>query len=137
MKKNQIADLTWKIIVVALFAIFLTFFATRVNAQDSLVRIKPETARYFLEADDELKILQEKDSVQTRLINSLTRENYLKNQVIATYQADALTYDAEYDLLNTELEARDEDVKRLERKLRIRKIAEIVGVVGLTVLLIL
>src|SRR5688572_24086308 len=59
---------------------------------DSMVRIRPSTARYFLEKDDEVKIWRKKGPLDSTLISNLSTEISLQNMVIQTYKEDSVVY---------------------------------------------
>lgn len=93
------------------------------NAQ---VVIKPETAQYFLEADDERFLLREKDSLRTIEVSGLKSEIYTARTIIAEYQSREFTYAAEEELLITEhnemvdaLEEADRTILKEKRLTRI------------------
>jgi hypothetical protein len=62
------------------FLVFL-FWVTSFLSPAQVV-IKEETARYFLEAEDERNILRQKDVTSKQLIDNLTKTISLKDQVI-------------------------------------------------------
>jgi hypothetical protein len=101
------------------FVLWLVFFFYLILLIDAeaQVTIRPETARYFLEADDERFLLRDKDSLQTIEIKNLKKEVDLHRQVEAQYKADELSYAGEYNLLVDEhnklvdtLDAQDERI---------------------------
>jgi hypothetical protein len=101
------------------FVLWLVFFFYLILLIDAKaqVTIRPETAQYFLEADDERFLLRDKDSLQTIEIKNLKKEVDLHRQVEAQYKADELSYAGEYNLLVDEhnklvdtLDAQDERI---------------------------
>lgn len=107
------------------------------NAQDTLVTIKPSTARYYLEIEDEVFVLREKDSLSIILIDNLEEQIKTKNKIIRTYEMDAGLYSEYIDNLLLENTLILETNERLERKLRLRKYLEILGGIGIVVISIL
>lgn len=106
-------------------------------SQDTLVTIKPSTARYYLEVEDEMFVLREKDSLSTILITNLKEQIKTKDRIIRTYELDAGLYSEYIDNLFLENTLLLETNERLERKLRRRKLLEILGAVGIVVISIL
>lgn len=72
------------------FLIFLfgcfSFFA---SAQ---VVIPPAVARYFLEQDDRVKILIQKDSINQLLVGNLSQQIEIKNKIITIYKGDSVIF---------------------------------------------
>lgn len=60
------------------------------SAQD--VVIPAEVARHYLEQDDRVKILTEKDSINLRVISISNQELQVKQSIIDSYQKDSLTF---------------------------------------------
>lgn len=94
-----------------------SFFSA--TAQDSVVCIKPSTARYFLEIHDETLILREKDSISNELIFTQKEQLLIKDQIIKTYQADSTiyenreaTYTQHIELIRSELNKADREIKK-------------------------
>ena len=94
-----------------------SFFSA--TAQDSVVCIKPSTARYYLEIEDEALILREKDSISNELIFTQKEQLLVKDQIIKTYQADSTiyenreaTYTQHIELIRSELNKADREIKK-------------------------
>jgi hypothetical protein len=95
-------------------------------AQDTLVCVKPSTARFFLEFHDKALILQQKDSVNTKLIENLDTQLSLKDSVISSYQQDSLLYREERQLSDDLLRIHKKEEKRLKRTLGLTRIGALV-----------
>jgi hypothetical protein len=117
--------------------IWLTSFLSQ--AQDSTIHISPSTARYFLEQDDKVGIYETRDSLQTTLIANLKQTIVLKDSMIVTYQADSVTRDLLERNLLLEISFKKveaDDLRRELRKQKIRNLLEIIGAVGLVILIL-
>ena len=118
-----------------LFGCF-SFFAA--YSQDSLVTITPSTARYFLEADDERWILREKDSISNDLIYNQALMLEIKDKVIASYQADSITYQKREAALTNHIELVREQLteanKEVGRQKLLKWLAIGLGVAGILLL---
>jgi hypothetical protein len=93
----------------------LPFFAA---AQDSTVQIKPETARYYLEIEDEVFLLREKDSISNELIYNLSSEIRLKDMIITSLQGDTLIYQKREEALIQNAKWLERDLELTEKKLK-------------------
>lgn len=93
----------------------VSFFAA--NAQDTLVTIKPSTARYYLEIEDEVFVLREKDSLSTILITNLEEQIKTKNKIIRTYELDTNLYGQYIETLEDEITYTREEKDLLEHRL--------------------
>lgn len=82
------------------------------------VVIKPETARYFLEADDERFLLREKDSLSLVRIDKLETEIVLRNQIIKNQQGELMTSQIEYNVLVQEINDSYDYTAYVEKQLR-------------------
>ena len=98
------------------------FCAAPSFSQDSLVTITPSTARYYLEVEDEMFALREKDSISNELIYSQAVTLDLKDQIIRTYQEDSVSYqkrDSAYSthitLIRSELTKADKEIRKQKR----------------------
>lgn len=80
--------------------------------------IKPETARYFLEADDERFLLREKDSLSLVRIDKLETEIVLRNQIIKNQQSELMTSQIEYNVLVQEINDSYDYTAYVEKQLR-------------------
>lgn len=80
--------------------------------------IKPETARYFLEADDERFLLREKDSLSLVRIDKLETEITLRNQIIKNQQGELMTSQIEYNVLVQEINDSYDYTAYVEKQLR-------------------
>lgn len=115
---------------ILLIILFFYFLTTQGQNTDSLVCIKPSTARYYLERNDMVEVLQKKDSVSDVLINSLDTKVILLDSVIVTYAQDKVNYDTQLKL--------NADYTRLilKREKRLKKTLNFTRI-GIGVLLIL
>jgi hypothetical protein len=93
------------------FLLALTSFLSA-NAQ---VNIKPETARWFLEQSDRVKIYEIRDSLNTTLIDNLNYKLGVKDSLISTYQEDSLTYHTYNQTQQKEIAGLERDKKKLKR----------------------
>lgn len=110
----------------------LSFFAA--SGQDSLTCIKPSTARYFLEADDERWVLREKDSLNTQLILNQKEEILVRDSIITSYKLDSSSYETAIETL---LQSNQEQVSDLTRQLKSQKRTKfflIVSIIGVLLL---
>lgn len=112
----------------------LPFFAV---AQDSTVCIKPSTARYYLETEDEMYLLRGKDTTQQELITNLSDQLLVKDQIITTYKADSASYTVMNRTFSEEIRILEEQIEDSEAKLRKRKILEILGIIAIIIAAIL
>ena len=94
----------------------LPFFAT---AQDTVVTIKPSTARYFLESDDQRNLLLKKDSISNQIIYEQEQVIDNKDSIIYTYQQDSIicesratSYEQHIAYVRTELIKKDKEIKK-------------------------
>lgn len=108
----------------------LLFFAAPSFSQDTLVQIKPEVARFFLEKNEENKVHIVKDSLQDILISTLRGKILTQEQIITTYQSDSVTYTTLINNKQRELTL----TKRELRKQRVLKYVGYVIAVGVIVL---
>ena len=115
-----------------LFGCF-SFFAA--YPQDSLVTIKPSTARYYLEIEDEVFVLREKDSVSNDLIYNQALMLEIKDKIIASYKADSISYQKRDEAYNNHLtlvrEQLTEANKEVRRQKLLKWLAIGVGVAGM------
>lgn len=93
------------------------FFAVPSFSQDSLVRIKPSTARYYLEKEDEVYLLREKDSISNELIYNLSSEIHLKDLIIQSFQSDTLIHQKREEALKQNIQWAERDRDLAEHKL--------------------
>lgn len=112
----------------------LPFFAV---AQDSTVCIKPSTARYYLQTEDEMYLLRGKDTTQQELITNLSDQLLVKDQIIVTYKSDSGSYALINETFQAEIRILEKQIEDSEAKLRTRKILEILGVIGIIIAAIL
>lgn len=117
--------------LILLCGLALTFSSA--YGQDSLVRITPSTARYFLEADDERWLLREKDSISNELINNLSTEIKLKNLIIKSFENDTLIYRAREQALKDNIKWLERDLDLAEREIKKQKTLKFI-VIGLSIL---
>lgn len=96
-----------------------SFFSA--TAQDSTVCIKPSTARYYLEIEDEALILREKDSISNELIFTMSESLLVKDQIIHTYQQDSISYVNMETTFTSHLELVRSELDRSEREVRKQK----------------
>ena len=119
--------------LVLLCGLTITFFSTQ--AQDSTVCIKPSTARYFLEIEDEVFLLREKDSVSNELIYNQALMLEIKDKIIASYQVDSITYQKRDEAYNNHLtlvrEQLTEANKEVGRQKLLKWLAIGLGVAGM------
>lgn len=116
---------------------FLGLFLIFCSPSFSQVCIKPESARYFLEADDERWILREKDTLQTKLITTLTTELLVKDQIIATYKSDSSTYAFRETTFNSQIRLIEQDNDNLRKDLRKQKLLRNLAILGIIIAAIL
>lgn len=120
-----------------LLVILLGLSFTCQAQEDSTVCIKPQTARYFLEADDERWVLREKDTLQTTLITNLKDQNLTKDKLIQVYKLDEVLYSDYIDNLSLENTLYIEENERLEKALKWRKRLELLVAIGTIIALII
>lgn len=107
-------------------------------AQDSTtVCIKPSTARYYLEVEDEMYVLREKDSLNTQLIINLTEQVLIKDQIIVTYKADSASYESRYVTLLESSTLKQQEIERLEKSVRKERTLKFLAVLGIIIAAIL
>ena len=114
--------------------VLLPFFAV---AQDSSVCIKPSTARYYLETEDEMYLLRGKDTTQQELITNLSEQSLVKDQIIETYKADSVSYVFIGETFQAQIRILEDKIEDSESKLRIRKFLEILGIIAIIIAAIL
>jgi hypothetical protein len=95
-------------------------------AQDSLVCVKPSTARFFLESHDKALILQQKDSINTELIENLDTQLSLKDSVISSYQQDSVLYREEKQLSEDLLRIKNKEIRAQKKVTRLTRIGALV-----------
>lgn len=110
------------------------FFST--YAQDSLVHIKPSTARYYLEVEDKMYLFQEKDSISNELIYNLSSEIHLKDLIIQSFQSDTLIHNAREKALKENIQWVERDLNSAEKEIKRQKKIKW-GIMGLAVALLL
>lgn len=112
------------------------FFST--YAQDSLVTIKPSTARYYLEVEDEVFILREKDSISNELIFNQALMLEIKDKIISSYKTDSVSYQNREKALTQHIELIREQLDDYDKEVRKQKILKWLaiglGVVGAVLL---
>jgi hypothetical protein len=86
------------------------------------VNIKPSTARYYLEIEDECIIRREKDSLQTLQISNLQEQILTKDKIIDTYESDRELYDLMDTTYSELFTLKEEENKKLKGKLRLNKL---------------
>jgi len=112
--------------------LILFFWVLSSQAQDSTVCIKPSTARYYLEIDDEVRLRRKKDSLNTQIITNLESEITFKDKIISSYQQDSILHKEQVELNQSLVLLYKEDSKKQQRNARLTRIGA-----GLTILLIL
>lgn len=125
-----------KIVFVCTLLAVVSVKSCRAQA-DTLVRIQPQTARYFLQADDERLLLLKKDSASTALITNQQQELETMKRIVTTYKKDSVMYTLEEHLLYEEIEFNNREIAKLERSIRARKTFEAVLIAALITALIL
>lgn len=90
---------------------------TSLHAQDSLVRIKPSTARWFLEQSDKVVILTKKDSLSSHLIHNLEAKASLKDSLITSYKSDSTHYQEQTKTFLEVITLKERRELRLEKAL--------------------
>lgn len=112
-----------------------------VFAQDTVVVIKPSTAEYFLEADDERYLLRDKVIVLENDVRNLEQEVYNLNGVIMTHVLERVKETEEYNLvideLNTCYADQDNAIVEIERLEKRNKKERIVAAVLIVLALLL
>jgi hypothetical protein len=103
-------------------------------AQDSLVRIKPSTARFFLEQHDRAVTLTKKDSLNTKLIFNLETEIQFKDKIINSYQEDSILYSEERQLNEDLLRIKNDQIRAQKKVTRLTKLGAIIVVVLILVI---
>jgi hypothetical protein len=117
--------------------LIILFFLTLTFKCQAQVIIQPTTAHYFLEADDERILLQEKDSIYKKQVDTLTAQIWTKNGIIAELRANELLYGAEFDILEQQIADQEVVMIDQDKNIRRRKIFEGIGVGLILVLLLL
>lgn len=102
----------------------------------SQVIIKPETARFFLEANDERNLLREKDTLQTVLIKTLQTTTTLKDSIIAHYKSDSVHYKQREETFSLQNTLNTQKITTLQKKLQRRKLVELLAAIGVIILLL-
>lgn len=100
-----------------LFSILFGLISFLSPAQDSTVCIKPSTARYYLEVEDEMYVLREKDTLQNLLIGNLREQVLTKDRIVRTYEMDSQLYADYIDNLFLESAFKEEETSRNEKRL--------------------
>ena len=101
---------------------------------DSLVCIKPSTARYFLEVHDKYDILTKKDSLSSQLIINLEAEIDFKDKIINSYQEDSILHLEQTKHLEETLRIYERDSCVQKRNARLTKLGAIIVVVLILVI---
>lgn len=109
--------------------VFLSFFAPPLFSQDSVVTIKPSTARYYLETEDQLVIYKSRDSLNTQLIDNLSKQIDIKDQVIQTFREDSLTYNNLLETKTNEFTYTTSKLQRQRTKLGILVVVELIVII--------
>lgn len=118
-------------------ALFI-FLAGPLFSQDSVVVIKPSTARYFLEVHDEMYLLREKDSISQELISTLSEDLLTKDHIIETFKNDSKTYEKREKALTTHIELQGEIIGKQTKEIKKQKLVKwaaiALGVAGMLLL---
>jgi len=109
-----------------------SFFAA---GQD--VVIPADVARYYLEQNDKVELLEKKDSLSTQEINSLTTTIALKDSVIHTYEEDAKIHEDVIDTKNSEQKLLKDELRLAKKEMRKQRFYKTVGFIGMGVITIL
>ena len=109
-----------------------SFFAA---GQD--VVIPADVARYYLEQNDKVELLEKKDSLSTQEINSLTTTIALKDSVIVTYKKDKETYEDTIDTKNSEQKLLKDELRLARKEIRKQRFYKTVGFIGMGVMTII
>lgn len=106
----------------------LLLFAAPTFSQDTLVHIRPETARYFLEKEDEVFVLREKDSISNELIYNQSVMLDMKDRIIQTYKQDSITYKTRDETFSNHIRLiREEHTKQTKRLTKARNVGVGIG----------
>lgn len=103
--------------ILRVLTLVLMFVAFQCSLSSAQVVIKPKTAEYFMEADDERFLLREKDSLNTVAINKLQIELALQRQITRNHELADIKQEAEYNLLVEDLSDCDAYTTFLEEKI--------------------
>lgn len=116
-----------------LLAVICLLLVSITNAQDSLVCIKPSTARYYLEVEDERWILREKDSISNSIIFNQANIIDTKDKIIHLYKQDSSVYQKREKALTSHIELVRQELIKSDKEIRKQKRIKW-GVIGLAVL---
>jgi hypothetical protein len=93
---------------------------------EAQVHIKPETARFFLEAHDKLQLLEKKDSLTSERITTLESEIGFKDQIINSYKRDSIVHNSQTKLLEESLRLSNKEIRVQRKVTRVTKVAAII-----------
>lgn len=104
------------------------------SQEDTLVCIKPDVARFFLEKNEELKVYKKRDSLNQQLVTNLNDQLLNKDRII---QLDSSEIEG-LKLINVTysdvITYKNKEIEGLERQ---NKLLKIVGVILLGLLIVL
>jgi hypothetical protein len=103
------------------FIILLGLITFLSPAQDSLIRIKPATARWFLEQADRAQLYEEKDSLNQIRITNLESTVFLKDQIINTYKSDSSNFTRIIEVKDAQITLKDHQIKAQKKEIRKQK----------------
>lgn len=122
-----------KYFLVLLFAC-VSFFA---SAQDSLVTIKPSTARYYLAVEDSFNIYKLRDTKHIQLIGDLLAKDEVREQQMKNCAKDVERKNEEAALDKEELVFYKNELRIAKSDIRKQKFQKVVIIIGGVVLVIL
>lgn len=122
-----------KLVIKILILILFMIGMLRASAQ---VVIKPSTAQYYLETEDERDVYVKKDSVNTIQIKVLDETIAAKDSVISTYKNDSSLYIQERVLMLTDISKKDKEIKHLTRKIIFNRVVDGLVLLGTLILLL-
>lgn len=101
--------------------------------QDSTVHIRPSTARYFLEVEDEMYLLREKDNLCQSLVLNLNDQLLVKDQIITTYKNDSTYYNETIATFSEQIRLNKQESKKIITKVKLLAVLEFVVIILLVI----
>ena len=107
-----------------------------VNELSAQVNIRVETARFYLEAEDERNLLRQKDTLQQQLISTLKEEIITKDKIEDTYKQEVSGLEFANVTLRQAFTLKSLENDKLKGKLRLRNLLDILLILGTFLILI-
>lgn len=102
----------------------------------SQVVIKPETARYYLEIEDEVFVLREKTDVLEELAYTQAEIIIKKDQIIHSYKQDSIIYQKREQAYEKSLQLAEDSLDQAHKDLNKQKLLKWV-IVGIAVVVLI